>query len=159
MTKYGFIKQRLKEIGKTQKELAKHLGIETTHINVLINKDIREVQTREISLIAEFLKIDRINFLDYVSGKTTNIIYEENKTEQETTNQSTSVEPTVINRSILFEVIASLEEFLSEESISLPADKKARLIEILYDLSINSTDTEQKKNIKDNIVNFIRLAS
>lgn len=75
-TKYSFIKDMLKAIGKTQKDLAEYLGIEAPKVNLIVTGDKREIQTDEIFPIADFLHLDREEFSLYVSGKTKKIPFQ-----------------------------------------------------------------------------------
>lgn len=68
-SKYFFIKQRLKEIGKTQEMLAAALGIRATHINRSITGN-REIQPNEIIPLCDFLGYDVEEFIKYYSGTT-----------------------------------------------------------------------------------------
>lgn len=54
---YEFIKDRLKEMGRTQKELADYLKIRPPHLSAIF-KGIRAIQADEIVPMANFLQID-----------------------------------------------------------------------------------------------------
>ena len=69
---YDFIKQRLKEIGRTQKELAEFLNIAPPHLSAIF-KGIRRIQSAEIPLMARFLDLDLENFVKYVTGQTSEL--------------------------------------------------------------------------------------
>ncbi|MFV0627015.1 MAG: LexA family protein [Alphaproteobacteria bacterium] len=77
MTKYEFIKDRLKDLGKTQKELANYVNIAPPHLSAII-KGIREIQQKEIVSFAKFLDINLENFTKYISGVTKELDYENN---------------------------------------------------------------------------------
>lgn len=72
MSKYEFIKSRLKDLKKTQKEMADYLGIEPPHLNVVI-KGIRELQANEIAPTAKFLNLNLEAFTKYISGSISDI--------------------------------------------------------------------------------------
>jgi len=73
-SKYAFIGKRLREIGKTQKELADSMGITAEQLNITINNPKRrELQQSEIYKVANFLGYDLENFLKYLSGETDEI--------------------------------------------------------------------------------------
>lgn len=65
---YDFIKNRLKELGKTQKELAGVMNIETPHLSAVF-KGIRQIKATEIVPMANFLKFDIEKFTKYIAGK------------------------------------------------------------------------------------------
>ena len=65
---YEFIKDRLKKLGKTQKELADNLKIETPHLSAIF-KGIRQIKAPEIVPMANFLKFDIEKFSKYIAGK------------------------------------------------------------------------------------------
>ncbi len=65
---YDLIKTRLKEIGKTQKELAEYLKIAPPHLSAIF-KGIRRIQSGEVPLIAEFLGYNIESFIKYVAGQ------------------------------------------------------------------------------------------
>lgn len=65
---YDFIKARLKKMGKTQKELAKCLGIQPPHVNAIFS-GIRLIKASEIVPIAKFLKIDIADFARFIAGE------------------------------------------------------------------------------------------
>lgn len=65
---YDLIKDRLKNIGKTQKQLAEHLKIAPPHLSAIF-KGIRRIQPAEIPLIAEFLGYNLESFVKYVTGQ------------------------------------------------------------------------------------------
>lgn len=64
---YEFIKKRLKELGKTQKDLAQELNIEPPHLSAIF-KGIRKIKFDEIIPMASFLGIDVMYFMEYLSG-------------------------------------------------------------------------------------------
>ena len=65
---YDFIKKRLKDMGKTQKQLAEAIHIQTPHLSAVF-KGIRRIQANEIVPIARFLNIDAGEFAKYISGE------------------------------------------------------------------------------------------
>jgi len=65
-----WIKDRLKELGKTQVGLAAALGLPHTRINEMI-KGKRELQTREISTFAKFLEMSEQGVISAFSGSDT----------------------------------------------------------------------------------------
>lgn len=74
MDKYGFIKDRLKQLGRKNIELADYLGIPTSRITDMI-KGRREIQQKDIKGMSEFLGIDFNSLFDYVNGETNKVIY------------------------------------------------------------------------------------
>ena len=67
MGKYDFIKTRLKELGKRQYELAKFVGMEAPHLSAIF-KGIRQIQSKEIPAMAEFLNFNIEDFIKYIAG-------------------------------------------------------------------------------------------
>lgn len=65
---YDFIKDRLKELGKKQKDLAEAMNIETPHLSAIFN-GIRLIKSSEIVPIANTLKIDAGKLASYIAGK------------------------------------------------------------------------------------------
>lgn len=65
---YDFIKHKLKNMGKTQKELADYLNMPAPHLSAIF-AGIRLIQATEIVPIAKFLKIDIEDFARYISGE------------------------------------------------------------------------------------------
>lgn len=65
---YDYIKERLKELGKTQKDLAEAMGIETPHLSAVF-KGIRLVKTAEIIPMARCLNVSIENLTKYLSGQ------------------------------------------------------------------------------------------
>lgn len=65
---YDFIKDRLKKMGKTQKELAEYLGIQPPHVSAIFS-GIRLIKASEIVPIAKFLKIDIADFAKLIAGE------------------------------------------------------------------------------------------
>lgn len=125
MSKYTFIKDRLKELGKKQRELAECLKIERTYLNITINKD-RELQPREILPTARFLQYDVESFLKYVTGEITDPrlirkIYQSDQT------------PTVLPKEDLKALLALVTERLHLAGKDLPLNKKIDLIYLIYD--------------------------
>lgn len=64
---YDFIKDRLKELGKKQKDLADYINIKPPHLSAIFS-GVRQIQTSEIPLMAEFLQYDVGTFMLLVSG-------------------------------------------------------------------------------------------
>lgn len=73
--KYSFIKNRLNEIGKDQQDLARYLGLPNPRITEIL-KGERAIKASEVTPLAEFLKINRLHLLDYISGRTDDISLE-----------------------------------------------------------------------------------
>lgn len=69
---YEFIKDRLKEIGRTQKELADYLNIKPPHLSAVF-KGIRAIQSNEIAPMAKFLQINLEAFAKSLSLNKTKI--------------------------------------------------------------------------------------
>ena len=70
-TKYYFIKDRLRELNKTQTDFAVYIGITQQKLNVSLNhSELREFQRTEIEKAAEFLRYDLNDFARYVAGET-----------------------------------------------------------------------------------------
>lgn len=65
---FSFIKNRLKELGKTQTELAQYLNIDNARLSEILNGK-RTVQGREVAPLAKFLKINIEKFAQYVAGQ------------------------------------------------------------------------------------------
>ncbi len=65
---YEYIKDRLKEIGKMQKELAEFLNIAPSHLSAIF-KGLRKIQSSEIPLMAQFLNVNLEDFVKYVAGQ------------------------------------------------------------------------------------------
>lgn len=63
---YDFIKTRLKDLGKTQKELAEFLRVAPPHLSAIF-KGIRRIQPEEIAPMARFLQFDTVKFIEYIS--------------------------------------------------------------------------------------------
>lgn len=69
---YEFIKDRLKEIGRTQKELADYLDIRPPHLSAIF-KGIRAIQADEIAPMAKFLQINLEAFAKALSQNKNNL--------------------------------------------------------------------------------------
>lgn len=125
MSKYAFIKNRLKELGKKQRELAECLKIERTYLNITINQG-RELQPREILPTARFLNYDVESFLKYVAGEITdpNLIRKTYQSEQA---------PTLIPKEDLKALLALMNERLRLVGKDLPLSQKIDLIYLIYD--------------------------
>ena len=65
---YDFIKHRLKNMGKTQKELAEYLNMPPPHLSAIFS-GVRLIQAAEIVPFAKFLKIDIEDFARYIAGE------------------------------------------------------------------------------------------
>lgn len=65
---YDFIKDRLKEIGKKQKDLADFINIKPPHLSAIFS-GIRQIQASELPLMAQFLQYDIDTFMLLISGK------------------------------------------------------------------------------------------
>lgn len=69
---YEFIKDRLKEIGRTQKELADYINIKPPHLSAIF-KGIRAIQANEIAPMARFLQINLEAFAKALSQNKKNL--------------------------------------------------------------------------------------
>ena len=69
---YDFIKIRLKEIGKKQKELADCIGIEPPHLSAIFAGK-RLIKADEIIPMATFLEMDIVDFMHLLSSSDTNL--------------------------------------------------------------------------------------
>lgn len=65
---FSFIKDRLKELGKTQTELAQYLNIDNARLSEILNGK-RTVQGREVAPLANFLHLNIQKFAQYVAGQ------------------------------------------------------------------------------------------
>ena len=65
-----WLSRRLKELGKTKAELAEFLKCHPARFTEL-EKDEWKFQTNQIKPTADFLKFDRVAFLDFLSGEIT----------------------------------------------------------------------------------------
>lgn len=119
--KYAFFKERLKKIGKTQADLARHLGIDLPRVYEM-TAGKREVQADEIFKIADFLGLEKESFVNYVANEKDKILY------LDSTHRKSPEEQ---EQEILQKVIEVSEQFLKDRKIGLPPDKKAKLFIIL----------------------------
>lgn len=83
---YEFIKHRLKNMGKTQKELADFLDMPPPHLSAIF-KGIRLIRATEIVPIAKFLKIDIEDFAKYIAGEITEDKIRNEKTSEDFLNE------------------------------------------------------------------------
>lgn len=67
---YDFIKHRLKNMGKTQKELAEFLNMPPPHLSAIFS-GVRLIQAAEVVPFAKFLQIDIEDFARYIAGEIT----------------------------------------------------------------------------------------
>ena len=65
---YEFIKERLKELGATQRELCQQIKLDPTHLSAVF-KGIRLIKASEIIPMAKFLQVDIENFTKYIAGQ------------------------------------------------------------------------------------------
>lgn len=70
---YDFIKQRLKDLGKKQKELAEAVGIQPPHLSAIFN-GTRRIQANEITAFSRFLGLDVEEFTKYISNQNNQMI-------------------------------------------------------------------------------------
>lgn len=67
---YDFIKERLAQLGKTQRELATVLKIDPPHLSAIFS-GIRQIKAKEVAPLAEFLQFDKTAFVDFLAGTIT----------------------------------------------------------------------------------------
>lgn len=72
---YEFIKDRLKDIQRTQKDLADFLGIPAPHLSAIL-KGIRSIKASEIAPMAHFLELNLESFIKAISKSNKNNIRE-----------------------------------------------------------------------------------
>lgn len=135
--KYAFFKERLKKIGKTQADLARHLGIDLPRIYEM-TAGKREVQPDEIFKIADFLGLEKESFVNYVANEKDKIVYLDSSQRKKSEEQE---------REILQKVIEVSERFLKERNIGLSPDKKAKLFIILRDRIRNTASEDMEAEI------------
>lgn len=70
---YEFIKERLKDLGKKQKQLAEAVGIQPPHLSAIFN-GIRRIQANEVAPMARFLGIDVEEFAKYIANQNKQMI-------------------------------------------------------------------------------------
>jgi len=70
----NFIKDRLKEMDLTQSDLGEYLNLFPNHISRLISGS-RQIQAKEILPLANFLFIDPLSLLEYISDKRKDLEY------------------------------------------------------------------------------------
>lgn len=82
---YDFIKHRLKNMGKTQKELAEYLNMPPPHLSAIFS-GVRLIQATEVVPFAKFLKIDIEDFARYIAGEITEQQIKDEQPKQDTLN-------------------------------------------------------------------------
>lgn len=112
---YEFIKNRLKNLGKTQKELADYLDMPPPHLSAIF-KGIRLIQAAEVAPIAKFLKLNIGDFASYIAGD----IKEEDIREEQTIIENLNDEEKEIIKALrkAKEVTSKTNEILSTNKAS-----------------------------------------
>jgi transcriptional regulator with XRE-family HTH domain len=130
MSKYEFIKVRLKELGKTQTEFADALGITQQKLNVTLNKpELREFQNNEILKAADFLGYSYESFLKCVTG----ILPEP------------TIEPKTIGTADILMIADIVSEYLAKNGFKITPEQKVALIDRFYQQNI--TDANKIKEM------------
>lgn len=130
MSKYEFIKIRLKELGKTQTDFADALGITQQKLNVTLNKpELREFQNNEILKAADFLGYSYESFLKCVTG-----VLKEPTIEQKT-----------IGTADILIIADIVSEYLNKNGFKITPEQRVALIDRFYQQNI--TDANKIKEM------------
>ena len=144
MSKYGFFKERLKELGRSQVEMASYLGIDRVYLNNTISGK-RELQQQEITKTARFLNYDTESFLGYVSEEFTD--WHLIKTRESANNKKE------LDISLLSEIIEAVEQTNKDLNKNWSAKAKTLIISTVFTELTNNTDEHKKAQI----IPFIRV--
>lgn len=135
MPDLSFIKKRLKEIGRDQISLAEYLGLPQSRISNMI-QGTRGIHADEILPMAEFLEIDVLSFLNYLSGRSDTI-------------QTSNVEN---EQNILIECFEVIDFLLKRYKKNMTIRDKVLFAYELIKEEQSEKDTEKRKQ------NIIKLA-
>lgn len=130
MSKYEFIKVRLKELGKTQTDFAEALGITQQKLNVTLNKpELREFQNTEILKAADFLGYSYESFLKCVTGVSKEPIIEQKN----------------IGTADILMIADIVSEYLAKNGFKITPEQRVALIDRFYQQNI--TDANKIKEM------------
>lgn len=144
--KVFWLKRRLKELGKTQTQLAAALGVRQPRLSDL-EKGCWNLKIEHVRKAASFLNFDTLAFLDFVSGR----ISEEELWNATTHNASSNNNN--IPKDELFELIEMLTNWATDRHKVLPAQLGLELAYMIYD-DVKDTPAAEKRAKVYNIADF-----
>ena len=154
--KYSFFKDRLRELNKTQTEMADYIGTTQAKLNKTLNHPhLRELQQSEISKTAEFLRYDLSDFTKYVSGETTNIPHTIDDFDI-TESSSNPLSKSIDDPARLFNILNTINIELNKRKVIAPDIEKFNFAVFLYhDGAGKNNDTMANDN---EIINAVKIA-
>lgn len=135
--KHGWIKDRLKAIGRAQSDLARAMGVDPAAVTYLI-KGTRQIKSGEIPTISRVLGMSESDVVSLLNGG-----------ELDRSDIKEKLDDDAL-RSALSEV----ESYLSDQGITLPTETKVELVLAAYDLAKKHGSVGE-----DVIRQLIRMAS